>query len=314
MRKTKNQTHKPIRKYSVVAPFFYLTTCPYTASYAWKLIFTIIKDFFLLQMGQKLHITKRPVINVETDIDEKIPFLPNEVKAYLEFVPFFVKPMDMLKNQLGIKKAAPYLCLYLKYLTMIYKNAATIYRFCMTTTSRPKYYKSHNFRTIHFFDPHLLCVPSIHVAVSAGTHAWFRQCFKTGIINQKDADEYLSEIKNHAVQIVESVLFIKQHSVNCVPLALYMLSSTMSKSFFSAQNAADFIDELFKDSTEISAEVRHEILEHFYYMYDRTLLESKYSANWQDCIRHWLIDYAAATGQDLSDTTDTTDTAGQKIL
>ncbi len=293
----KNKKHKPINKFSTVAPFFYLPSYPCTAGYAWKLIITIIKDFFFLQLFQKLHFTRRLVINVETDIDAKIPFKPELVKEYLGFVPFFVKPMDMLKKNLGLKKATPYLCLYLKYLTNIYKNAASIYRYCMTTTTRPKYYKTHNFRTIHFFDPHLLCVPSIHVAISAGTYAWFKQCFKTGIFPDEDAKEYLEEIKGQALRIIESVLFIKQHSVNCIPLALYMLTSTMNKSFFSAQDAADFIESLFKNSPEISPEVRAEIIEHFYYMYERTLLESRFSSDWQNCIKHWLCDFALQTGQ-----------------
>ena len=299
MKKDGSINLKPISSYSSVAPFFYLTTCPCTARYAWKFIFTIIKDFFLLQALQKLHLTKRPVINVETNIDSKIPFKPEHVKAYLGFVSFFIKPMDMLKNRLGMKKASPYLCLYLKFLTNIYANAATIYRFCMTTTTRPKYYKTHKFRTIHFFDPHLLCVPSIHVAISAGTEAWFRQCFKTGLFPQDEAEKYLCEIKASAIEIVESVLFIKQHSVNCIPLALYMLSSTMSKSFFSAQDASNFIEGLFAQTPEITPEVRNEIIEHFYYMYDRTLLESRFSSDWQNCIRHWLCDFAEQTGQDF---------------
>ncbi len=299
--KLKNYSkHKPIKKFSTVAPFFYLPLYPLTARYAWNLITTILRDFFFLQIFQKLHFTKRLVINVETDIDSKIPFKPKYVKEYLGFVPFFVKPMDMLKRRLGLKNAASYLCLYLKYLTNIYKNASSIYRYCMTTTTRPKYFKTHNFRTIHFFDPHLLCVPSIHVAISAGTYAWFKQCFKTGIFPQEEAKEYLSEIKTQAVKIVESVLFIKQHSVNCIPLALYMLTSTMSKSFFSALEASDFIESLFVDSPEISPEVRTEIIEYFYYMYDRTLLESRFSSDWQNCIKHWLSDFAVQTGQKFS--------------
>jgi len=289
----------PIKDFSPVAPFFFLTLRPCTAKKAWTFIFTIIKDFFLLQHLQKLHITKRPVVNVDTEIDEKIPFTPDYVNTYLGFVQFFIKPMDMLKKRLGYKKAAPYLCLYLKFLTHIYKQASSIYRFCMTTTTRPHFLKNRKFRTIHFFDPHLLCVPSIHVAISAGSYAWFSQLFKTGILPQEEAEFRLKEIKKQAIAIVESVLFIKQHSVNCIPLALYMLSSTMYKSFFTIQDSINFIDDLFLETPEISPEVRSEIIEHFYYLYERSLLESKYSANWEECIQHWLMDFAAATGQKL---------------
>ena len=291
-RSRSDKQHRPINSFSCVAPYFYMPLYPGTAKHAWKYIFTILKDFFILQHLQKFHITKRRVINVDTAIDEKIPFVPQKIFVYLSFVSFFVRPIDMLKHNLGLKKAAPYLCVYLKFLTSVYRNAASIYRYTMTTTSRPRYLKTHKFRTIHFFDPHLLCVPSIHVAISAGLYAWFRQFFKTGLFSNEEAEAYLNEIKKQALAIVESVLFVKQHSVNCIPLALYMLTSTMNKSFFSAQDAIDFIDCLFIDSTEIDQATRKEIIEYFYYMYDRALLESKYSSDWRLCIQHWLEDFA----------------------
>lgn len=297
MKKNIRSSHKPISRYSAVAPFFYMPLMPCTARYAWNYIYTILRDFFILQHLQKFHFTKRRIVNVDTDIDDKIPFVPQRVFAYLGFVGFFVRPMDMLKRRLGIKKAAPYLCLYLKFLTQVYKNAASIYRFTMTTTTRPRYLKTHNFRTIHFFDPHLLCVPSIHVAISAGVLAWFRQFFKLGLFDDEEAKLFIDEIKAQAVSIVESVLFVKQHSVNCIPLALYMLSSTMSHSFFSPKDAIDFIDSLFVTASEIDEATRREIIDYFYYMYDRALLESKYSSDWQLCIQHWLDDFAAKQNQ-----------------
>ena len=291
---------KPLHCFSAPKAFFSTLFYPQTAGSVWKLIFTVLKDFFFLQLHQKFHFTKRPIINVDTEIDKKIPFSPEHVKTYLSFIEFFIRPIDMMEKRMGYKRASQYVCLYLKFLSRIYKNAASIYRFCMTTTSRPKYYKNQKFRAIHFFDPHLLCVPSLHVAISAGVYAWFKQFFQMEIIPKADADLYLSEIKADALSIVESVLFVKQHSVNCIPLALYMLSSTMNKSFFSAQDAIDFIENLFLDSPELSAQERTDIIEYFIYMYDRALLESKYSADWQNCIRHWLVDFAKATGQNVN--------------
>ncbi len=295
--KYKKDQHRPISSYSGVAPFFYMPLRLSTARHAWRYIFTILRDFFILQHLQRFHITKRRVINVDTEIDEKIPFVPQRIFAYLSFVSFFVKPMDMLKNKLGFKKAAPYLCVYIKFLTSIYMNAASIYRYTMTTTTRPRYFKSRKFRTIHFFDPHLLCVPSIHVAISAGVYAWFKQFFHMGLFTKEEESAYLEEIKTQAIAIVESVLFVKQHSVNCIPLALYMLTSTMNKSFFSAHDAIDFIDCLFVTASEIDEATRKEIIEYFYYMYDRALLESKYSSDWRMCIQHWIDDFADSQEQ-----------------
>ena len=298
--KNKNKKEISLKHYSAPRAFFRSILLPYTSGSVWKLIFTVLKDFFFLQLHQKFHFTKRPIINVDTEIDKKIPFRPEQVKTYLSFIDFFIRPVDMMEKRLGYKKSSQYVCIYLNFLSKIYKNAASIYRFCMTTTSRPKYYKNQKFRAIHFFDPHLLCVPSLHVAISAGVYAWFQQFFKIENFPQEEADIYLSEIKKDATSIVESVLFVKQHSVNCIPLALYMLSSTMGKSFFSVQDAIAFIENLFLNSEEISPEDRADIIEYFIYMYDRALLESKYSSDWQNCIRHWLIDFAKATGQNIN--------------
>ena len=144
------KSHRPISSFSSVAPYFYMPLYPRTARHAWTYIFTILRDFFILQHLQRFHITKRRVINVDTAIDEKIPFVPQRIFVYLSFVSFFVKPIDMLKRTLGLKRAAPYLCIYLKFLTSVYKNASSIYRYTMTTTTRPRYLKTRKFRTIHF--------------------------------------------------------------------------------------------------------------------------------------------------------------------
>ena len=291
---------KSLSYFSSIKGFFRTIIKPYTAIYVWKLIFIVLRDFFFLQLNQKFHITKRPVINVDTEIDKKIPFSPEHVKTYISFIDYFIRPVDMIEKRLGYKYSSQYVCLYLKFLSTLYKNSASIYRFCMTTTTRPNYLKTQRFRAIHFFDPHLLCVPSLHVAISAGVYAWFKQFFQLEIIPEKDSQMYLEEIRTHAVAIVESVLFVKQHSVNCIPLALYMLTSTMSKSFFSIEDALELIESLFLTTSEISPENRKEIIDYFIYMYDRALLESKYSADWQSCIQHWLTDFAKNTGQNLN--------------
>ena len=289
--------YAPMNSFSSTAPFFFLPFRARTAKKAWKFIFTIINDFFLLQWSQKLHIRKIPVLKVDTEIDDKIPFSPNHVTDYMSFVGFFVKPFDMMKKRLGYKTAASYMNLYLKFLTNLYKNAAKIYRFCMSTTLRPKYLKNNKFRAIHFFDPHLLCVPSIHVAIAAGSYFWFNQMFKTGILPEEEANRRLDEIKKQGIAIIESVLFVKQHSVNCVPMALYMISATMNKSFCTPITVSSLIDELFQNSDEISPDEKIQITEHFHYMYERAFLENKYSDDWETSIKHWLITHAQETGQ-----------------
>ena len=298
-KRLKKYAFRPMKKFSSVTPYLYLSWLPGSARYVWAFVGTILRDFFILQQLQKFHITKRPVINVETEIDNAIPFTPSYVKVYLTFVSYFIKPLDMLTKRFGYRKAAPYICLFLKYLKNIYKNAASIYRYSMSTTTRPLYLKTHAFRTIHFFDPHLLCVPSIHVAIAAGVYAWFKQFYELGIVSKEEADFRLKEIKAQGIAIVESVLFVKQHSVNCIPTALYMLTSTMNKSFFPPEDAVEFMENLFLTTPEITPEIHEKLADYFAYMYDRTLLEGVFSKDWQSSIKHWIYEYAEKTGQTL---------------
>ena len=289
---------KKLSSYSSVLPWIHLPFRVKTAKKGWKLITTVICDFFLLQNLHKFKITKHPVIFVDSPLDKKIPFEPSKVKIYMNFIPYFLKPTVMLINRMGYKNAAPYLNEYLDFISKMYKNAASIYRFCMTTTHRPNYKKGKEFKTIHIADPHLLCVPSLHVTIAAGTYTWFKQFFKLNIFEKEEANFYLNELFTEGQKITESVLYVKQHSVNCIPIALYMLSASMNKEFFSVNDADKFMSSLFSDCSDIDENSKNEIREYFKFMYERNFLENIYADKWQDCIKHWLIDYAKETNQD----------------
>ena len=288
---------KKLSSYSSVLPWLHLPFRFRTAKKGWKLISTVICDFFLLQNLHKFKITKHPVIFVDAPLDKKIPFDPSKVQIYMNFIPYFLKPTVMLIKRMGYKNAAPYLNEYLDFIATMYKNASSIYRFCMTTTHRPDYKKGKEFKTIHIADPHLLCVPSLHVTIAAGTFAWFKQFFKLNLFEKEDADFYLNELFYEGQKITESVLYVKQHSVNCIPIALYMLSSSMNKEFFSVNDADYFMTSLFSDCSDIDENSKTEIREYFKFMYERNFLENIYADKWQDCIKHWLIDYAKETNQ-----------------
>ena len=286
--------------FSALSPYFNLLGRGRTFFRAWQFIFSVIHNFFFLQQRQVLHLTHRPVINVETELDEKIPFTPVKVNTYLGFIPFFVKPFDMMIKRMGYKAASPYINDNLAVLTKTYKSASSIYRFSMTTTNRPDYREDAAFKAIHAADPHLLCVPSLHVAICAVTYAWYKRFFesvKEGVFSREEADRRLEEIKLQAIKIIESVLFVKQHSVNCIPTAFYMITAVFGSDFFSARDAVDFIEELFNSSQEIDAETRREITEYFTALYERTLLENSFNDSWQDSIKNFLTDFARKTGQ-----------------
>jgi len=288
---------KPLSQFSAVNPYFQLLIKPLSFFTAWNFIFTVIKDFFWIQQKQALKITKRRVIKVDTDLDDKIPFTPERVTDYIGFVSFFVKPMDMLIKRLGYIKAVKYVKPNVQLLIRMYKQASTIYKYSFTTTTRPDYKENATFKTIHAADPHLLCVPSLHVSIAAGTYAWYKKLFEKNILPEEEQKMRLAEIKKNAIAIIESVLFVKQHSVNCIPIAFYMLTSVFDKDFFPICDAINFLQELFVTAPELSEETRKEVIEYFCYMYDRILLEGNFCNRWQEPIEHWLEDFAVQTGQ-----------------
>ena len=46
---------------------------------------------------------------------------------------------------------------------LLYEYAGRVYSKCQSTTNRPGVIADFNFIVIHLFDPHLHCVPSLHV-------------------------------------------------------------------------------------------------------------------------------------------------------
>lgn len=250
-------------------------------------------------MAQVLHFTKRPVIYVDTEKDNLIPFSPKYVDIYISFVAFFVRPISVMTKKLGYKKAIPYLNDYLSFLTSIYSNAASIYRFCLTTTVRPRYLKNKAFITIHIFDPHLLCVPSIHVAIGTGVYEWYKDFFNKNLFTEQEADFYLNQIKSLGFSIIESVLFVKQHSINCIPLALYMLTATNKDDFIPKDEVHSIISELFINNEDITEDTKDKLRNHFISLYDNALENRKNYETWQESITNWLVEHAKKTSQKI---------------
>ncbi len=252
---------------------------------------TVTSNFFFIQQKQKFKITHIPVVHVDHKLDEQIPFVPAKVKTYLDFVWFIARTMDFLFSKLEKEKAVLALAEFEKFITKLYKEAGTIYSKTLTTTDRPRYFASPRFIIIHAFDPHLLCVPSLHVAIVAGTWAFVRKILKSTEMNEFEIQEILDEIYFGAIKISESVLYVKQHSINCVTAALYFLTAINEKNFFSEKDAENFIEKLFQDAMDIFPSDVQEIHEYMKKMYKGLLKDSKKAENWQAPIFGWLSNY-----------------------
>lgn len=288
---------KSIKDYSVPKAAVFILTSPHLVLDAVTFVVTVIKDFFIIQFARKFGFTNTPIAKVDNQLDDKIPFTPYKIGTYLDFTAFWIRPMTMMIEKLGSKKATHFIKEYLKKITLAYHSASIVYRMCMSTTARPKYYKMFYFRVIHFFDPHYLCVPSLHISVVSLVWSFYKDAFKQmPELSQEEKDFYLNELYDGAIKIAETVLYIKQHSVNCIPAALYMMTFLM-RPHFTAEDGIQFLRDMFV-KTNIPVDTQKELKDYMYFIYERFLLVGITDDNWIAPIRSWLKEYCINSNQE----------------
>jgi len=253
---------------------------------------TILRDFFLLQFSVKFGIKKIPILNVDHPLDATVPFTPERVSVYLDFVAFWVRPLDYIGRRFGREAQLHYTAEMLDKVNRCYVDAAAVYRFRMTTTKRPRYYKGH-FRIIHLFDPHYLCVPSLHVIVVVLAYTFYRKAFKELGMAEDEATTLNRELFEGAASIAETVLYIKQHSVNCIPAALYAMTRITPEEVTPTE-VVTFIDRLFAFAPDIDPENARKIRAHIMDMYEELFLEGCHDSDWITPLQRWLNGYSLA--------------------
>lgn len=287
---------KSLKDYSVAKAVWHVILTPRLCLTMVNFIVIVLKDFFIIQFARKFGFSKIPIAKVDNELDEKIPFTPSKIGTYLDFTAFWIRPMTMMIEKLGRKKANKYIEDYIKKITLTYHSAGRVYRMCMSTTARPKYYKMFYFRVIHFFDPHYLCVPSLHISVVSLVWSFYREAFKEmPELTKQEKDLYINEIYTGATKIAETVLYIKQHSVNCIPAALYMMTFLM-RPYFTAEDGILFLRDMFVN-TNISEETQKELKDYMYFIFERFLLVGITDDNWIAPIRTWLKEYCINSNQ-----------------
>lgn len=283
---------KPFGKYSHLWAFFVMPFHPKSFHSVWQLLLTAWKSFVCIQNKRKFNLTKTKIVSVDHPLDKKIPFVPENVKIYLDFVNFFCRIMRMFVKKTGIKKGMLLNIRIIDFIKSLYSNASKVYLYALSTTKRPFYLKKPKFFIIHFFDPHLLCVPSLHVAIVIGVWAKVRELLKESNFNEKDGEEILNEIYYGSIAITESVLYVKQHSINCVAGALYMLTAAYGNDFFSEEDCKKTIANFFKNADDIEEKSKNEILGYIEAMYNNLCdINKKSQREWQNALQLWLDDY-----------------------
>ena len=248
----------------------------------------VARDFFLIQFLRKFKFTKTPIVHVDNPLDAKVPFNTRRIADYLSFVNFWIRPIALLIQTIGRKRTVPHLCDFYRCLRKAYKSAADIYRFRLSTTDRPHYKRRIYFAGVHMLDPHYLCVPSLHITVVCLTYSFMRKVFAQEKYSQEETDLWNSELYAGAVNIAETVLYVKQHSVNCVSAALYMTTKIFPE-LFSSQDALGFLDSMFKNSQDIPEADKTQLVGYMKDLFLQFRSQGEANSDWTEPVKKWLI-------------------------
>ncbi|MDR2509349.1 MAG: hypothetical protein LBC77_01750 [Spirochaetaceae bacterium] len=255
--------------------------------------FSIFNNFFTLQFKAVLRKKHIRVSFVDHPLDGRIPFKPEWVRIYMDFSSFWVRIAAFLLDEFD-REAIPAVRDMLTSMNAIYKAAAGISRENFSTTVRPRYWRTPSFMLIHIFDPHLMCVPSLHVMVTLCARVKFSKALEALGAAERFKEER-EEVRIKTVLIIESILYVKQHSVNCVPAALYTLTS-LDKEAFNPAALRAFIEELFLEPDDISLETVRDIKNHIVSLYEQFVSEGVLAKSWQAPLLSFLKEKYEAGG------------------
>jgi len=263
---------------------------PYLRITALRCIASIFRNFFFLQSRAAFLPGLIPVSRADHPLDSRIPFLPDKVNTYLDFVAFWVRSLGFLLRTFGRRTLEPARN-FLESMGALYAKAAEVYGKNLSTTDRPFYIERPRFFLIHAMDPHLMCIPSLHVMVVIRTYTLFREILKS--IGEEEL--YLSqadELYRGALAITEAVLYIKQHSVNCIPAAMYAMTR-FDPRLYPPGEAEHFVADLFSEANKPAKADADEIRQHILSLYHRFLAEGETASDWKTPLLDFLRELPA---------------------
>ena len=290
--------------YAETAFYSFLKTCyvPYLKKATLKYYWSLFYNFFFSQHKAFILPGGIPVSNVDHPLDRKIPFTPAWIKIYIDFAKFWVRTLSYILRRYGRKAYAP-ASEFISGMADLYAFAAQVYRKHLSTTTRPFYIKRPLFMVIHMLDPHLMCIPSLHVMVVIYTYTSFAKIVKSFGEEEKLKDQVL-EMKYGALAIIQAILFVKQHSINCIAAALYAMVC-FSKELFPREEAEKLLSLLFSPipdfgvhtknihpsyapKTKLPDDVKKEIKEYILNLYRRFLSERNPEKSWTEPLINFL--------------------------
>jgi hypothetical protein len=267
---------------------------------ALRLVLEAMRSFFLPQLENALF-RRRGVVNVDHPLDATIPFEPGYVKKYLEFIKLWMGSFYTIGRIYGPAAEAG-LVAYVDRIRALYADAGRVYRELHTTTTRPAKNYNLRFAVIHAMDPHLNCIPSLHVLIVTANWLLAEDLLSRlpplngGKATSRgfDPSAYVEALRGEALAITESVLFVKQHSVNCVGASLYCLERFFPG--FVGDRAESFVRDLFADGRSLAPEPAEALRGRMREV--RDALAASYAARpqrgWRAPVLEFIESYAAA--------------------
>ncbi|MCL2810083.1 MAG: hypothetical protein FWD24_08505 [Treponema sp.] len=272
-----------------------------------KVIHSIFFNFFYKQHIAAFLPGRTPVTKVDHTLDEKIPFIPSWITIYIDFTQFWIRMISFFIRRHNRKAFVP-IRDFIYSMADLYAFAAEVYTKNFSTTKRPFYIGRSRFLLLHTLDPHLMCIPSLHVMVVI--HSYLQFIELTKIFKEEELlKEQIEVMRQGALAITAAILFVKQHSVNCIPAALYAMTS-FTPDLFPPQEAQKFTEMLFSPAPKADIETRKnkvhpcaapeikipesdqaEIKAHILKLYFQFLEEGKTAKHWRDPLLNFLKTY-----------------------
>ncbi|GAB1457562.1 MAG: hypothetical protein RBT62_05160 [Spirochaetia bacterium] len=237
-------------------------------------IATVVKRFFVDQFVFRLKLGLRsrganievPALKtIEHQLDSLVPIRYETVEVYLGFIQLWISSLSYLRRRLGPAFDADIID-FLVGLRRCYLDASSVYGRGLTTTRRPERAPSPRFAFIYAVDPHLFCVPSLHVLVVCYTYKRLEALLRA----RGDLERFsleLDAVRAKALAITESILYVRQHSVNCIPTSLAMLG--VIEPSYDESESKRFLSELFVDEEAMHSLDRARIVDYMTSLYER---------------------------------------------
>jgi hypothetical protein len=260
-------------------------TPPTTRAAAGRCASAAARDFFFFQLRMAASKGCVPIAKVDHPLDGTIPFEPRKVEVYLDFVAFWTRAAAFLIKRYG-RNGESDAASFIDGMGRLYPQAASIYRKNLSTTHRPPYVIHPSFLFIWMTDPHLLCIPSLHVMIVIRAYTHFR-----AIVRHRGEEEALAgrieELWKGAIEITEAVLYVKQHSVNCISATMYTMTR-FDPELFPPEEAELFASSLFRSCRKPTKADAEAIRAHIISLYRRFMDEGRKDEDWRAPVLRFL--------------------------